>query len=263
MNENLKYDHIISLGYYCSVASDLERMGLRDASYPFDWLISSFEGVICLIENEFKDFLRYEILSQDSLHRQHYRNDKYNLVFYHDFNKFSPLNEQIEDVQEKYRRRIDRFYKNISEPTLFIRYISDENKDRIGNSAELLWIENNIERINHLIKRYNINNEIIFIGNTGLSSDVIDIYCVDKDKNDTVARKPVDKNADLALFLNQIDFPNKQNNLLRYRKKTRFSLLKKIRRKVISVIRKILGKVLFLYKPKILSEYVHNKTYDE
>lgn len=38
------YKHVISLGFFCSVALELERKGLRDASYPFDWLISDFQG---------------------------------------------------------------------------------------------------------------------------------------------------------------------------------------------------------------------------
>jgi len=38
--------HYISLGYFCSIAMDLEKLGLRTESSPFDWLISDFEGVI-------------------------------------------------------------------------------------------------------------------------------------------------------------------------------------------------------------------------
>lgn len=36
------------------------RLGLRDASYPFDWLISEYSGVSELINNNFEDFLNYE-----------------------------------------------------------------------------------------------------------------------------------------------------------------------------------------------------------
>lgn len=49
--------HYISLGYFCSIAMELERLGLRSESSPFDWLISDFEGVIHAIENHFEDFL--------------------------------------------------------------------------------------------------------------------------------------------------------------------------------------------------------------
>ena len=43
----------ISLGYFCSVASELERYGLRGESYPFDWVISDFGGVVEAIQNNF------------------------------------------------------------------------------------------------------------------------------------------------------------------------------------------------------------------
>ena len=52
MNEfanNIKPDEFknyISLGYFCEVAKDLERLGLRNQSSPFDWVISYFPKVI-------------------------------------------------------------------------------------------------------------------------------------------------------------------------------------------------------------------------
>lgn len=32
-----EYENVISLGYFCSVASEIERLGLRRHSGPFDW----------------------------------------------------------------------------------------------------------------------------------------------------------------------------------------------------------------------------------
>ena len=52
----ISFSHFISLGYFCSVALELERVGLRSASSPFDWLVSDFSGVIDLIENHFDSF---------------------------------------------------------------------------------------------------------------------------------------------------------------------------------------------------------------
>ena len=40
----------ISLGYFCSIAIDLEKLGLRTESSPFDWVISDFEGVMLAIQ---------------------------------------------------------------------------------------------------------------------------------------------------------------------------------------------------------------------
>ena len=72
----------ISLGYFCSVALELERIGLRSASYPFDWTISDFEGVIDAIENNFIHFLDYEYLYQNKEIHSHYRNKKYRISFF-------------------------------------------------------------------------------------------------------------------------------------------------------------------------------------
>lgn len=44
--EKMNYTNYISLGYFCGVAQDLEKLGLRSYSAPFDWGISSFAGVI-------------------------------------------------------------------------------------------------------------------------------------------------------------------------------------------------------------------------
>ena len=46
------FDHVISLGWFCSPAHEIRRIGLRDASYPFDWLIThNFSIIINLIKN--------------------------------------------------------------------------------------------------------------------------------------------------------------------------------------------------------------------
>lgn len=81
------YSHYISLGYFCEVAQDLEKLGLRDASSPFDWGISCLKNVIEAIDCEFEGFLDYDNLSQDIANRAHYREDKYNFYFFHDFDK--------------------------------------------------------------------------------------------------------------------------------------------------------------------------------
>ena len=83
MNECIKtkYEHFISLGYFCSVALELERYGLRDGSYPFDWCISDIKGVFELINNNFESYTDYNLLEQNSKEHNHYRNKKYNVQF--------------------------------------------------------------------------------------------------------------------------------------------------------------------------------------
>ena len=45
-----RFKNYISLGYFCEVAKDLEKLGLRNQSSPFDWVISYFPNVINAID---------------------------------------------------------------------------------------------------------------------------------------------------------------------------------------------------------------------
>ena len=228
--KNKEYKHFISLGYFCSVAMELERFGLRSESGPFDWVISDMRGgVLQLIESHFEDFLNPQYLSQNELYHQQYRNTKFGITFYHDFNQYKSLKEQLPDVQKKYCRRIDRFYELIKEPTLFVRYISYANQD----DKEIRWIEENYDKFIALLKTYNCENDIIFIANNGATSKVIDIFNVEKDANDTVARRPFEKHAELREYFQSTMFAGRSDNLLMYNAKVkkRASVSYKLRKK--------------------------------
>ena len=81
----------ISLVYFCSIALELEKLGLRDEASPFDWVISDLRGVMMAIEGQFSDFLAYDYLVQDTHCHEVYKNTKYNIKFFHDFDKYIPL----------------------------------------------------------------------------------------------------------------------------------------------------------------------------
>jgi len=51
---------IISLGFRCSVAGMIKRMGLKTESHPFDWLISRLHVIQDCIETNFNFFLHRE-----------------------------------------------------------------------------------------------------------------------------------------------------------------------------------------------------------
>ena len=51
---------IISLGYRCSVAGILKKMGLKYENFPFDWLVSRLSVIKHCIEDDFQEFLRLE-----------------------------------------------------------------------------------------------------------------------------------------------------------------------------------------------------------
>jgi hypothetical protein len=223
MNEyqQIKYDNFISLGYFCGVAQDLEKLGLRNTSSPFDWCLTSFEGVIRLIDNEFSGFMDYKNLAQNTNQRTQYVDTQYGVCFVHEFSKYKTLDEQFESVKEKYLRRIDRFKGNIKKPTLFVRYISDQSKNENDKSTELQWIEDNNDYINQVLQMYNPQNRIIYIGNEKMHSDIVKIYNVKSDKNDIVSRSPIFNNEELYPIMKQFEVPGQKENIRRFKKKYR------------------------------------------
>jgi len=221
----MKYNSFISLGYFCSVAIDLDRINRRDKSYPFDWLITDIKSVEKCIENKFHDFLEEDLLYRDDTYDYIVHNKKFQIDFYHDFKPGIEIREQLPSVKEKYERRINRFYKTICKPTLFIRYIKDD---------EINYWYNDASKIINLIKRYNRNNVVLLIVNTEVSvkrdslvEGVLATFYVKKDSNDTVARKIVETNPEIKKYL--IDTKYSKYNILKIvLKKKYFRLLKKL-----------------------------------
>ena len=207
-----EFRHFISLGSFCSVALDLEALGLRDASMPFDWNIDlKFEGVIDCIEKGFEHFLDGDELRQSEEAPEHYM-DRYEIQFFHDFNMWEPLADQLPAVQDKYERRIRHFYQVTAEPTLFFRYMDDRILDEDGTVHELRYIEENYDHIMAVLKGLNPENELILIANDNVKSDRLKIYGVEKDKGDVVARVPREKNKELGELLASLTIDDQEAN---------------------------------------------------
>lgn len=214
----MKYSHVISLGFYCSVALEIERQGFRDHSYPFDWCISKdWLGVENAILSYFEDYLAYDKLAQSEDDANNYKN-AYNIQFFHDFTKYKTLEKQLEPIQRKYANRIKRFYTSIKEPTLFIRYINDEN-----GKEEIEYWEENIYNLQSFLQTFNIANKIVFIANSELVRNYnnIMVYYVDKDKDSTVAKEPLGVNKSIQELFREIDYDDevRNRNLLFFKKK--------------------------------------------
>lgn len=236
----------ISLGYFCAIAGELERFGLHDRTYPFDWLISDFEGVIRAIETHFEDFWEYKEWYQDKNNRHYYKHNSYDFHFHHDFDSFQSLEKQLPAVREKYNRRIEAFYSAIEKPTLFIRYISDEQRIE-GISKELLWIEENNDRIISLLKSFNSDNEIMYIANSEVKSDKITIYPVTKEKGKLAVRFPFDNNKELNKYFSSVDHHLKAANLKWLEKKSK-------RRKKLKTLMRLIKRML-------VKEYHHDRVF--
>lgn len=201
LNLEKKFCNFVSLGYFCSVASELERIGLRTCSGPFDWQASrSFELRIKQVNDGFKEFfdgLNEQYLYQKQSEPQIYFHSLVDTFLVHDFNSYDTLSSQLPTVIQKYRRRVDSFYKHIQKPTLFIHYIY--------NAENATWIEKNYDYIIKTLKQYNSSNDIVFIANNDIQEiDIPHIYYVEPDKNDNVARTFLNKIPELEKVLNQM-----------------------------------------------------------
>jgi len=106
----------ISLGQNCSTAWYLKELGLKDASYPFDWVFSSAEIILDCIDDDFNKFLNKSLIvpkkgNQSAGHRYYHANM---------FNHRNPL--RSEEDYHYYMRCCDRF-KNIIKSSDHIVYL--------------------------------------------------------------------------------------------------------------------------------------------
>ncbi len=188
------FKNVISLGYFCSVARQMEKYGLRCNSYPFDWLITEWECIEKAFELHFDGFLDYENLCQMRDYPERYKNELYNCWFFHDFNKYESLKVQLPSVQEKYSRRIERFFTDITYPSLFIRYVK--------SAEEFYYLEENIDRISNMFKQYNQENELLLIANEGLTSDKMFVLNAVPDEGRRNAEFFADKCSNISDYFN-------------------------------------------------------------
>lgn len=224
------FRHFISLGYSCYVAWNLQDLGLRSESMPFDWAASSLDGVRRAIQTDFQDFLAYDNLYQDKKHHHAYQDASYGFDFYHDFKKELPLRWQLPAVKRKYRRRIKRFFRRIKEPTLFIRYIRNED--------ELLWLAEHHGEIESLLKGFCAGNEILYIsdidGSESFDRKIPGLFHVKKDDGEKLTKRPITGNPILNAALSSFDYADREKNLAFYANRKpntslKYRLMKKIR----------------------------------
>ena len=249
--EHKSYKHIVSLGSFCSPALELERFGYRDISYPFDWLITrSFPAVITLIESHFEGWLSYEDLYQRTKERNVYEDPGRSIAYVHDFNKYTPLKDQLGGVQDKYNRRIERFFEYIQEPTLFIRYIHP--------TETMDYVVNNYDQILACLRKNNTEDDIVFfanketIGNATYDSRIV-IYPLDPDEGDVVARRFFEQAKEFTDILEASYSPEeRRKNTSVFQKKEQAKRDSKFAKKTKTFIDKIVKK-----------EYVHDKNVED
>ncbi len=122
------FHKVISLGGSCQVANQLNRLHLRQDSFPYDWLFSCYDDAkfIESFENDLADWMLWENLKEDphtvTAHRK-VTDTRYGMVHQHIFPLDVPLADSYGAVLETVRRRIRRLLglqgKNL--PLLFVR----------------------------------------------------------------------------------------------------------------------------------------------
>jgi hypothetical protein len=119
---DLKNKTFISLGSFCGPALQIKQLGLREAAYPLDWMLSvNGKKLIELLDEDFafftdECFLKTHPTSGILLHLH------YCLEFTHEEYTIGPF-RNMEQLKEKYNRRIERFRKlrNCPNKIYFIR----------------------------------------------------------------------------------------------------------------------------------------------
>ena len=62
-------EEVVRLGCYCATAYALKLLDLRQKSYPFDWSLSSLQGISHSINSGFSDFQTYTFHRDTDQHR--------------------------------------------------------------------------------------------------------------------------------------------------------------------------------------------------
>ena len=108
----------ISIGANCTPALTLRELGIREASFPFDWVTTPLESVIALFRSDFQSFMdleEIEILeiASDEWYKPNHApryayNRKCGIAYHHELTLEGVLHP---DFVAKYRRRIERMYR--------------------------------------------------------------------------------------------------------------------------------------------------------
>ncbi len=217
MEEKLReikhFDNCYSLGWFCGTTSSLQNIGLRTSSGPFDWYFSEFSGVLKQIEDDFVDFLNISNLDIIA-NGTEFKDLKYGFHFIHDIKE--NFYEEIEAVREKYMRRINSFRSRISNPTVFFRCIQ--------NQKEIDYINYNWMYADELVKKYNHQNEIIYVYKKDLKGLTNQVSSFSLDISDYIGktyemRHMFGYSKELCIFCNKLINPNQMKKNIDFDKR--------------------------------------------
>ena len=170
----------ISLGSNCALTYQLNKLGLRTNSYPFDWYKISLWQLVCVLTNIFNDFSESVKFKKFSLVHNLFDipsnkildldsaifTNKYNIQFAHEFT----VNYELENFKQKFKQRIERFCSVLtnSKTNIFVRIETSSIKSnwekqigkiKLGKSN---W-EKQINILVGLLSGYSKNFKLILI----------------------------------------------------------------------------------------------------
>ncbi len=128
----------VSLGSHCEPAVHIKENDLRRAAFPFDWLLTLDHDHFCkILDEDFAELLNENYFIQHPIHPLVLENTYYEVEFRHDWPSIEindpqqQYQQQMEEVQTKYRRRIERFRQldYYQDHVFFLRAAYDFNND--------------------------------------------------------------------------------------------------------------------------------------
>jgi hypothetical protein len=157
----LKYKYqipkFISLGNTCTVANQLNKLGLRNNSYPFDWCKINLDQLNKVLENNFKNYSNIKIkkystnhkyFKSDNINGSYILTNEYNIEFAHEL--YTNNIQDLENLKKKIDLRINRFIKLKNKKIIFIIF------DLI-NKNQLIKLINNLKKYFSIFKILYIN----------------------------------------------------------------------------------------------------------
>ena len=186
----------ISLGNDCTIAYHLQKLGLKTATFPFDWLETpNILLLVKLIHNDFNDLFNHFMLkginygpiiennwNEQKLIMINIKNNKYDIIFKHDFASLLYPNRKLHsEIQKNYNNRIFEFNNVMQDKSKYKKIF------RIGKSDE----KNKINCVNDIFINKGYSNYTIFHvpDNIPISANVDTVPIIDISQVDTIDEK--------------------------------------------------------------------------
>jgi len=133
-----QYEKVVTLGTDCTVGLAMNAEGLKEETYPFDWVVSHFK----FLRSQIESGLNWEVREHNLVPREgfpHIREDHETGIFYfHDFSNNPGDGSELEGIALKYRRRSERLRKLMESgnPILFLRTYAGNAEAIQGGTSE-------------------------------------------------------------------------------------------------------------------------------